>query len=60
LAQLSGLLDQYPGHCVVELCFCFEDGAEAQLTVDKRRVSPNDELMSALEKRLGYDTVELL
>jgi DNA polymerase III alpha subunit len=60
LAQLSLLLEKHPGNSVVELCFSFEDGSEAQLIVDKRRVTLNDELMSALERRLGYDTVELL
>jgi DNA polymerase-3 subunit alpha len=60
LMQLSGLFDLHPGNCLVELCFCFEDGAEAQLVVDKRRVNPDDTLLSELEKRLGYDTVELL
>jgi hypothetical protein len=60
LVQLSSLLENHPGNSVVELCFTFEDGSEAQLVIDKRRVNPNDELMSALERRLGYDTVELL
>ncbi|MGC4069333.1 MAG: hypothetical protein QM784_32730 [Polyangiaceae bacterium] len=60
LMQLSGLFELHPGNCVVELNFCFEDGAEAQLVVDKRRVNPDDVLLSELEKRLGYDTVELL
>ena len=60
LAQLSSLLEKHPGNSVIELCFSFEDGSEAQLVIDKRRVNPDDELMSALERRLGYDTVELL
>ena len=60
MVQLASLLDAHPGNSIVELCLTFEDGAEAQLIVDKRRVALDDALMSALERRLGYDTVELL
>jgi DNA polymerase-3 subunit alpha len=60
LVELSSILEKYPGNSVVELAFGFEDGAEAQLVIDRKRVNPNDELMSALERRLGYDSVELL
>jgi DNA polymerase III subunit alpha len=60
LKALAEILEQSPGECNIELNLSFEDGAEAQLLVDKRRVNPNDELMSALERRFGYDSVELL
>lgn len=60
VAELGEILEQYPGNCGVELSLTFSDGAEAQLAVDKRRVGPSDELLSALERRFGYDSVELL
>lgn len=60
LAQLSSLIDAHVGPALVELTLTFEDGAEAQLVLDKRRITLSDELMSSLERRLGYDTVELL
>jgi DNA polymerase III subunit alpha len=60
LLVLSEILQQYPGPCNVELSLGLEGGAEVQLLIDTRRVEPNDALLSALERRFGYDSVELL
>lgn len=60
VTELGEILERHPGNCNVEVNLSFDDGAEAQLLVDKRRVGPNDELLSALERRFGYDSVELL
>lgn len=60
LEVLGQILESHPGNCNVELSLFLDEGAEAQLLVDKRRVGPNDELLSALERRFGYDSVELL
>jgi DNA polymerase-3 subunit alpha len=59
LVMLADILKKYPGPCEVEVCLIFEDAAEALLHAECR-VSPNDDLMSELEKRFGYDSVELL
>jgi DNA polymerase-3 subunit alpha len=60
LVQLSNLLEKYPGNSFVELVFVFDDDAEIQLVLEKRRVTLDDQLMSALERLLGHDSVELI
>jgi DNA polymerase III alpha subunit len=60
ITVLGEILEQNPGSCNVELFLGFDDGCEAQFLVDRRRVSPTDHLMSVLERRFGYDSVELL
>ncbi|HMA91152.1 MAG TPA: hypothetical protein VKP30_00640, partial [Polyangiaceae bacterium] len=60
LSALEAILGAHPGNCSVELSLNFDDGSEAQLVADRRKVGPNDELLSALERRFGFDSVELL
>ncbi|HEY5955697.1 MAG TPA: DNA polymerase III subunit alpha, partial [Polyangiaceae bacterium] len=59
VAKLAEILKRFPGNCEVEVALAFDDGSEA-LVHGESRVGPNDELMSELEKRFGYDSVELL
>lgn len=60
VSVLDGILGEFPGTCAVEVNLVFEDGAQVQILVDKRRVGPNDDLLAALERKFGYDSVELL
>ncbi len=59
LLTLKEVLQRHPGACPVELTFSFEDGSEAGLVLDQLRVTPTDQVLSALERALGAETVEL-
>ncbi len=59
LEQILTILEGNPGGCPIEVELVFEDSASAHLTLERLRVSPDDVLLSALERRLGPDAVEL-
>ncbi len=57
--ELKGLLEQSPGTCPVDLVLSLPDGAEATLELSALRVTPNDAVLSGLERMFGDTVAEL-
>ncbi len=59
LEELRRLLEQSPGGCPVDLVLSLPDGAEATLDLGALRVTPNDAVLSGLERMFGETVAEL-
>ena len=56
---LRDLLSSSPGSCPVELVLTLPDGAEAVMSLDGTRVTPNDAILGGLERMFGESVAEL-
>lgn len=59
LEVLRQTLEACPGNCPVQLVVSLPEGAEALLTLDRLRVTPNDQMLSRLERAFGDNVADL-
>jgi DNA polymerase-3 subunit alpha len=60
LVELADLLKSTPGACPVEVVLKLPDGAEAVLALESTQVTPDDSMLSRMERLFGDNVVELI
>jgi hypothetical protein len=53
LAELKALLAKHPGGCVASLTLVVPNTAEARVALKSTRVSPDDDLLAAIDRLFG-------